>query len=149
MILNKASNLIIDKIDSVEDYCAYFCYFLEVYVPRKLKGYAEQYTVLADLQDLSTNNYKLAITKQNIHDGLKYCPERQYKFLAINVGSFAKTLWMVFKNVLPAKTLSKINIMGQDKAEILENLLEEMDISVIPEYLGGSNTRSYLDDLTD
>lgn len=119
MILNKASKLIIDNIDSVEDYCAYFCYFLEVYVPRKLKGYAEQYTVLADLEGLSTSNYKFAITKQNVNDGLKYCPERQYKFLALNVGSFAMTLWYVFKNVLPAKTLTKINIIGQDKTEIL------------------------------
>lgn len=63
------------------------------------------------------------------------------------MGKFATTLWLVIKNLLPSKTLSKIKILGEDSTEILSNLLEEMDISVIPEYLGGSNKRTYKDDL--
>ena len=84
-------------------------------MPRKLRGYAEQYTVIADLEGLSSDNFKLAITKQNIHDGLTYCPERQYKFIALKVAGFASALWKMFKHLLPKKTLHKINIVGHDQ----------------------------------
>ena len=49
--------------------------------------------------------------------------------------------------MLPKRSLSKVSIVGEDKGEILDVLRAEMDISVIPEYLGGKNKRSYLDDL--
>lgn len=54
VILNKAANLFVDTITNVDDYCNYFCYFLEVYVPRKLKGYASEYLVLADVKNLGS-----------------------------------------------------------------------------------------------
>ena len=149
VILNKASHLIVDQIDSVDDYCNYMMYFIEVYVPRKLRGFATEYTVLADVHDLSSANFKLAITKRNIHEGTTYCPERQYKFIAFNVGSWASSLWKMFRFLLPKRTLGKINLLSEDRNEILESLLELMDISVIPEYLGGTNTRTYKDDLAD
>lgn len=71
--------------------------------------------MLADLDGLCSDNFKLSITKQNIHDGLKYCPERQFKLLAFNVGKFALFAWALFKHLLPAKTLNKISIMGEDR----------------------------------
>jgi hypothetical protein len=58
-------------------------------------------------------------------------------------------LWNIFKIILPKRTLGKINILGTDKNEILNFLLGEMDISVIPDYLGGNNKRNYKDDLKD
>jgi hypothetical protein len=39
--------------------------------------------------------------------------------------------------------------LGTDKNKILDFLLGEMDISVIPEYLGGRNKRTCKDDLAD
>jgi hypothetical protein len=105
--------------------------------------------VIADLANLSSDNFKLSITKQNVNDGLKFCPERQFKFIAFNLAGFANTLWKLFKHLLPKRSLSKINIVGEDKNEILEVLLAEMDISVIPEYLGGTNKRTFKDDLKD
>lgn len=42
---------------------------------------------------------------------------------------------------MPKKTLHKIEIAGHDKKQILECLSSRMDISVIPEYLGGKNTK--------
>jgi len=149
VVLNKASKLIIDNIDSVEDYCNYYCYYFEVYIPRKTKGYADQFIALADLDNLGSANFKLSITKQNISDGLKYSPERQLKIIAFNASGFATALWSIFKLLLPKRTLSKINILGTEKNEILDFLLREMEISVIPEYLGGTNKRTYKDDLLD
>lgn len=96
----------------MEDYCNYYCYFLEVFVPRKLKGYADQFLIIADLTNLSSDNFKLSITKQNLNDGLKFSPERQFKFIAFNLAGFATALWKLFKNILPKRSLSKINIIG-------------------------------------
>ena len=42
-------------------------YYVEVYIPRKLRGFASEYIVLADVQNLGKENFKLAITKRNIH----------------------------------------------------------------------------------
>ena len=123
MVLNKASKLIIDNIDSIKDYCNYYCYYFEVYVPRKIKGYADQFIALADLDNLGSANFKLSITKQNISDGLRYSPERQLKIIAFNASGFATGLWNIFKLLLPKRTLSKINILGTDKNEILDLLL--------------------------
>lgn len=82
-------------------------------------------------------------------DSLHYCPERQYKFIAVNIGTFARIVWGVLKPLLPKRTIEKLCFAGSDKAEILEILSKEMDITVIPEYLGGKNTRSYKMDLKE
>jgi hypothetical protein len=59
----------------------------------------------------------------------------------VNASSFAYTAWMFIKPLMPKKTLHKIEISGHDTKQILECLSGRMDISVIPEYLGGKNTK--------
>lgn len=54
VLLNKAANLVVDKIKDVETYCIYYIYYLEIWLQRKFAGYADQYTVIADLQGLSS-----------------------------------------------------------------------------------------------
>ena len=116
---------------------------------KKLAGYADQYTVIADLENLSTENFKLSITQRNVGDSLKYSPERQYKLLIVNASVFAHMIWKFLKPLLPKRTIAKLNIIGCDKKDILEGLSKEMDPSIIPEHLGGTNTRSWRDDLRD
>lgn len=87
---------------------------MEIWLRRKLKGYVDQYTILADMEGLSSKNMKLAITKRNIADSLKYCPERQYKFIAFNVGFFSETVWKIISPLLPKKTLLKVSLLGKD-----------------------------------
>jgi hypothetical protein len=120
-----------------------------VWLQHKWKGYADQYTVIADVQGLGSSNFKLAITKRNVGDCLKYCPERQHKLIAVNVSTFATFLWGALKPLLPKRTISKLSIAGCDKNEILDMLAKEMDVTVIPEYLGGKNTCIFSDDLLD
>ena len=55
----------------------------------------------------------------------------------MNVSTFAYTAWTFIKPLLPKKTLHKIEIVGINKKDIIESLIKRMDISVIPEYLGG------------
>ncbi len=39
-----------------------------------MRGYVDQMLVIADLDGLGSNNFKLAITKRNLSDSLKYGP---------------------------------------------------------------------------
>ena len=147
MVLNRASHINFGALKDAEHYSHYYIYFLEGYVQKQLKGFADQYTVIADLDGLSTDHFKLTVTQRNVGDSLKYSPERQYKLLVVNASTFAHILWRVLKPLIPKKTLHKLNILSSDKKEILEGLKKEMDVSVIPEYLGGENTRTFADDM--
>lgn len=86
-------------------YCDFYMYFLEVYMPKKMRGYVYQLNIIADVEEVGQKNFKLAITKQNIDDGKKYCVERQYKFFAVNASPFAHFCWRLIKPLLPKKTL--------------------------------------------
>ena len=148
-MLNKAKNLRVDTIKDIDQYCNYYIYYLEVWMHRHWRGYADQCTIIADVEGLGTDHFKLEITKRNMGDSLRYCPERQYKLIAVNVGTFARIVWGVLKPLLPKRTVEKLCIAGSEKTEILEILSKEMDITVIPEYLGGKNTRTYKMDLEE
>lgn len=41
-------------------------YFLEIYMPTKMRGHVYQINIIADVEDIGQKNFKLAITKQNI-----------------------------------------------------------------------------------
>ena len=84
-----------------------------------MKGYADQFTVIVDVEGLSSENFKLAITKHNLADCLKYSPERQYRLIAVNVSSFAYFVWGILKPLLPKRTQQKITVAGSDRKEIV------------------------------
>jgi hypothetical protein len=73
-----------------------------------MRGYVDTMVVLGDLSNLSSNNFKLAITKRNLSDSLNYGPERQHGLLVVHAGGFAYTAWVFIKPLLPKKTLHKI-----------------------------------------
>lgn len=73
-----------------------------------MRGYIDQMLVIGDLSNLSSNNFKLAITKRNLSDSLNYGPERQHGLVIVNASSFAYTAWMFIKPLMPKKTLHKI-----------------------------------------
>lgn len=71
------------------------------------------------MEGLGSDNFKLAISKRNMADCLKYCPERQHKLIAVNVSTFATFVWGVLKPLLPKNTVSKLSVAGSEKNEIL------------------------------
>ncbi len=73
-----------------------------------MRGYVDQMIVIGDLGNLSSKNFKLAVTKRNVSDSLKYGPERQHALITVNVSTFAYTAWTFIKPLLPKKTLHKI-----------------------------------------
>ena len=48
VILNKAKNVKVDEMD-LEKYCTYYMYYMEVFLPSKMRGNVSQINVLADL----------------------------------------------------------------------------------------------------
>lgn len=73
-----------------------------------MRGYVDQMVVIADLSNLGAKNFKLAITKRNLSDSLKYGPERQHGLVVVNANVFAHTAWAIIKPLMPKKTLHKI-----------------------------------------
>lgn len=47
-------------------YCDFYMYYLEIYMPKKMRGNVYQLNIIADVEDVGQKNFKLAITKQNI-----------------------------------------------------------------------------------
>ena len=104
-----------------------------------MRGNVTQVTIIADVENIGTDHFKFSVTKRNIVDSLSFSPERQFKMIGVNVSSFALYWWKLVSPLLPKNTLEKITIAGNETNDILNCLLEDMDESVIPEYLGGTN----------
>lgn len=73
-----------------------------------MRGNVCQVLIIGDSKDVGSENFKLAITKRNISDCLKYGPEKQYKLFALNAGMFVNYCWKFIKPLLPKRTHSKI-----------------------------------------
>lgn len=118
IILNKAALVDVNQMKNDHDvqmYCDYYIYFIEVYMAEKMRGYVDQMVIIGDLDNLGTRNFKLAITKRNVADSLKYGPQRQFALITVNVSTFAYTAWTFIKPLLPKKTWNKIQIVGRNK----------------------------------
>lgn len=108
VLLSKSALIDVNKLPDIEKYCDYYIYFLEIHLREKMRGYVDQMLVIGDLTDLGTRNFKLAITKRNVGDSLKYGPERQHALIIVHASTFAYTAWTFIKPLLPKKTLHKI-----------------------------------------
>ena len=73
VILNKAREVKVNELD-IEKYSIFYMYYLEIYIPSKMRGHVSQIMIIADVQDIGTENFKFALTKRNMEDNLKYSP---------------------------------------------------------------------------
>jgi hypothetical protein len=73
-----------------------------------------------------------AITKPNY-------VERCHRTYIINAPLLFRLVWRVIEPIFDARTRSKISILGYDYVDTLK---EDIDVSEIPEYYGGSNPRA-------
>ncbi|XP_062074728.1 phosphatidylinositol/phosphatidylcholine transfer protein SFH11 [Humulus lupulus] len=68
-----------------------------------------------------------------------YYPETMHRLFIVNAGSGFRMLWKVVKAFLDARTLAKIKVLGYN---YLNDLLEVIDLSYLPTFLGGNCTCS-------
>ncbi|KAG8368212.1 hypothetical protein BUALT_Bualt15G0021700 [Buddleja alternifolia] len=104
------------------------------------KKHIDQSTTILDVQGVGLKNFNKAAREliqrlQNI-DGNNY-PETLCRMYIINAGSGFRLLWNTVKSFLDPKTTSKINVVG---SKYESTLLEIIDASELPEFLGGTCT---------
>ncbi|XP_050383107.1 phosphatidylinositol/phosphatidylcholine transfer protein SFH12-like isoform X2 [Argentina anserina] len=104
------------------------------------KKHIDQSTTILDVQGVGLKSFNKAardlITRLQTIDGNNY-PETLNRMFIINAGSGFRMLWSTVKSFIDPKTTEKINVLGNNYQS---KLLEIIDASELPEFLGGACT---------
>ncbi|KAF8018706.1 hypothetical protein BT93_H3568 [Corymbia citriodora subsp. variegata] len=106
------------------------------------KKHIDQSTTILDVQGVGLKNFNKAardlVSRLQKIDGDNY-PETLNRMFIINAGSGFRMLWNSVKSFLDPKTTAKIHVLGN---KYQSKLLEIIDASELPEFLGGTCTCS-------
>ncbi|CAA6670779.1 unnamed protein product [Spirodela intermedia] len=136
-------------ITSIERYIKYHVQEFERAIREKfpacsiaVKRQISSTTTILDVHGVGLKNFSksardLLLAMQKI-DG-DYYPETLHQMFIVNAGHGFKLLWNTVKGFLDPKTTSKIHVLG---TRFQSRLLEAIDASQLPDFLGGTCTCS-------
>uniref|UniRef100_A0A6P6FN06 phosphatidylinositol/phosphatidylcholine transfer protein SFH13 isoform X1 n=1 Tax=Ziziphus jujuba TaxID=326968 RepID=A0A6P6FN06_ZIZJJ len=149
--LGKAHPSRLMQITSIERYLKYHVQEFEKALQEKFpactiaaKRQICSTTTVLDVQGLGIKNF--SPTAANLLAAMSkidnnYYPETLHHMYIVNAGpAFKKMLWPAAQKFLDAKTIAKIHVL---EPKSLHKLLEVIDTSQLPEFLGGSCTCPY------
>lgn len=104
------------------------------------KKHIDSSLTIIDVHGLGFKNFNS--TTREVMENLKkidsnYYPETLHRMFVVNAGPSFRSLWSIVKKILDPKTASKIQVLGN---KYQSKLLEIIDASELPEFLGGSCT---------
>ncbi|XP_078165753.1 phosphatidylinositol/phosphatidylcholine transfer protein SFH6-like isoform X2 [Carex rostrata] len=106
------------------------------------KRHIDTTTTILDVHGVGLKNFS-KIARELVNHMHKidsdYYPETLHQMFIVNAGHGFKLIWNSVKGFLDPKTSSKIHVLG---AKFQSRLLEAIDASELPEFLGGSCTCS-------
>ncbi|KAL6646103.1 hypothetical protein ACP70R_017711 [Stipagrostis hirtigluma subsp. patula] len=106
------------------------------------KRHIDSTTTILDVQGVGFKNFSKT-ARDLVHRMQKidsdYYPETLHQMFVVNAGNGFKLIWNSVKGFLDPKTSSKIHVLGSNYQS---RLLEVIDSSELPEFLGGSCTCS-------
>ncbi|WVZ92349.1 hypothetical protein U9M48_038422 [Paspalum notatum var. saurae] len=106
------------------------------------KRHIDSTTTILDVQGVGFKNFSKT-ARELVHRMQKidsdFYPETLHQMFVVNAGSGFKWIWNSVKGFLDPKTSSKIHVLGSNYQS---RLLEVIDPSELPEFLGGSCTCS-------
>nr|XP_029118517.1 phosphatidylinositol/phosphatidylcholine transfer protein SFH13 [Elaeis guineensis] len=106
------------------------------------KRHIDSTTTILDVHGVGLKNFSKA-ARDLLHNMQKidgdYYPETLHQMFIVNAGHGFKLLWNTVKGFLDPKTTAKIHVLG---TKYQSRLLEAIDASQLPDFLGGSCTCS-------
>lgn len=104
------------------------------------KRHIDSTTTILDVEGVGFKNFSKTaremLTRMQKIDS-DYYPETLHQMFVVNAGGGFKLLWNSVKGFLDTKTASKIHVLG---TKFQSKLLEVIDASQLPEFLGGTCT---------